>query len=60
MYSLIFKLVFFVMRGVLMLFCVLLQDDSSAEPDDEEERVSLLLYSHFVSFIDWIFRSLLS
>ena len=43
-----------------MLFCVLLQDDSSAEPDDEEERVSLLLYSHFVSFIDWIFRSLLS
>ena len=38
-----------------MLFCVLLQDDSSTEPDDEEERVSLLLYAHFVSFIDWIF-----
>ena len=31
------------MSGVLMLFCVLLQDYSSAEPDDEEERVSLLL-----------------
>ena len=43
------------MSGVLMLFCVLLQDDSSTEPDDEEERVSLLLYAHFVSFIDWIF-----
>ena len=47
MYSLIFKLVFFVMSGVLMLFCVLLQDYSSAEHDDEEERVSLLLYAHF-------------
>ena len=55
MYSLVFKLVFFVMGGVLMLFCVLLQDFSSAEPDDEEERVSLLLYAHFVSFIDCIF-----
>ena len=48
------------MSGVLMLFCVLLQDFSSAEPDDEDERVSLLLYAHFVSFIDWIFESLLS
>lgn len=40
-----------------MLLCVLLQDDSSTEPDDEEasERVSLLLYAHFVSFIDCIF-----
>ena len=54
---LIFKLVFFLMSGVLMLLCVWQQDDSSAEHDDEEasERVSLLLYAHFVSFIDWIF-----
>ena len=36
-----------------MLLCVSQQDDSSAEHDDEEasERVSLLLYAHFVSFI---------
>ena len=54
---LIFKLVFFLMSGVLMLLCVWQQDDSSADHDDEEasERVSLLLYAHFVSFIDWIF-----
>ena len=53
---LIFKLVF-VMSGVLMLLCVWQQDDSSAEHDDEgaSERVSLLLYVHFVSFIDCIF-----
>ena len=53
---LIFKLVF-VMSGVLMLLCVWQQDDSSADHDDEEasERVSSLLYAHFVSFIDWIF-----
>ena len=53
---LIFKVVF-VMSGVLMLLSVWQQDDSSAEHDDEEasERVSLLLYAHFVSFIDWIF-----
>ena len=39
--------------GVLMLLCVSQQDDSSPEHDDEEasERVSLLLYAHFVSFI---------
>ena len=45
------------MSGVLVLLCVWQQDDSSAEHDDEEasERVSLLLYVHFVSFIDWIF-----
>ena len=43
------------MSGVLMLFCVLLQDYSSAEHDDEEERVGLLLYAHFFSFIDCIF-----
>ena len=43
------------MSGVLMLFCVLLQDFSSAEPDDDDERVSSQLYAHFVSFIDWIF-----
>ena len=50
---LIFKVVF-VMSGVLMLLSVWQQDDSSADHDDEEanERVSLLLYAHFVSFID--------
>ena len=43
------------MSGVLMLLCVWQQDDSSADDEEASERVSLLLYAHFVSFIDWIF-----
>ena len=44
---------FCLMSGVLMLFCVLLQDYSSAEHDDEEERVSCYFTNPF--FLHWLY-----
>ena len=44
------------MSGVLMLFCVLLQDDSSAEHDDEEasKRVSEFATLRTLCFLHWL------